>query len=349
MSRRFFLVFLIFPSVLFAQYTFQGNVDKNQWKGKVYLSIIDDYRKTSGVFQEQIIKIAVPNPSGVFTFKGNNLLANNRLYRIHVDACSDDEINENHFTGHCPNSKEIVFIANNTDALYLPLSNEDEMFCEVISKNEKANTIIKIDSVFEEMKYDFASYRSEANRKLNSKKWFSNLQEYGEKRDEPLAELYIYSFLSNRSNDLYTYYLKNLETNTYYDDLQKRLVAKYPETSYTKQYISEIASDKFLISPKQKTKLPSWVYFISALLLASIIYNIFLLKKVKKTKNTKKERENLLSSQEKKVLDLILKDKTNKEIADTIFVSLSTVKTHINNLYKKLEVSSRDEVKSKYK
>ena len=39
-------------------------------------------------------------------------------------------------------------------------------------------------------------------------------------------------------------------------------------------------------------------------------------------------------------------DKTNKEIGSELFISVSTVKTHINNLYKKLNVTSRDEVKN---
>jgi DNA-binding CsgD family transcriptional regulator len=41
-----------------------------------------------------------------------------------------------------------------------------------------------------------------------------------------------------------------------------------------------------------------------------------------------------------------LEDKSNKDIADTLFVSLSTVKTHVNNVYRKLNVQTRDEVKS---
>ncbi|HIN98295.1 MAG TPA: LuxR family transcriptional regulator, partial [Flavobacteriaceae bacterium] len=48
------------------------------------------------------------------------------------------------------------------------------------------------------------------------------------------------------------------------------------------------------------------------------------------------------------ILDLILDQKSNKEIATELFVSVSTVKTHINNIYKKLGVSSRDEVKALY-
>ncbi len=51
----------------------------------------------------------------------------------------------------------------------------------------------------------------------------------------------------------------------------------------------------------------------------------------------------MLSPREAEVMDLINKGLTNKEIADTLFISLSTVKTHINNIYKILEVKNRRE------
>jgi DNA-binding CsgD family transcriptional regulator len=57
-----------------------------------------------------------------------------------------------------------------------------------------------------------------------------------------------------------------------------------------------------------------------------------------------KEREdlkNLLSVREVEVLELITKGLSNKEIAEKLFISLSTVKTHINNIYKILEVKNR--------
>jgi DNA-binding CsgD family transcriptional regulator len=52
---------------------------------------------------------------------------------------------------------------------------------------------------------------------------------------------------------------------------------------------------------------------------------------------------NLLSEREKQVLDFIVLGKSNKEIADLLYIALSTVKTHINNIYKILEVQSRRE------
>lgn len=48
-----------------------------------------------------------------------------------------------------------------------------------------------------------------------------------------------------------------------------------------------------------------------------------------------------VSEREIEVLKLISEGKTNSSIADSLFISLSTVKTHINNLYSKLGVESR--------
>jgi DNA-binding CsgD family transcriptional regulator len=51
-----------------------------------------------------------------------------------------------------------------------------------------------------------------------------------------------------------------------------------------------------------------------------------------------------LSRKEHEVLNLILERKNNQEICDTLFISLSTLKSHINHIYKKLEVSRRQEI-----
>jgi len=48
-----------------------------------------------------------------------------------------------------------------------------------------------------------------------------------------------------------------------------------------------------------------------------------------------------LSEQELEVLALIATGKSNREIVRELFVSMSTVKTHINRLYRKLGARSR--------
>ena len=48
-----------------------------------------------------------------------------------------------------------------------------------------------------------------------------------------------------------------------------------------------------------------------------------------------------LTERETEVLRLLARGKANKQIARELFVTLSTVKTHVNNLYRKLGVRSR--------
>lgn len=56
----------------------------------------------------------------------------------------------------------------------------------------------------------------------------------------------------------------------------------------------------------------------------------------------------LLSNREKEIMQLVSAGLSNKEIAEKLFVSVSTVKTHINNIYKLMEVKNRREAIEKF-
>jgi two-component system response regulator DevR len=60
----------------------------------------------------------------------------------------------------------------------------------------------------------------------------------------------------------------------------------------------------------------------------------------------KDERLARLSPQEERILELVAKGKTNKEIGDELFVSEKTVKNHISHIFTKLEVNRRAEAAS---
>ena len=82
-----------------------------------------------------------------------------------------------------------------------------------------------------------------------------------------------------------------------------------------------------------------WFNVIFLVLCLGLVYLAFRLKKRRKIMPIPE-----LSKQEMTIRDLILKGKSNKEIANELFISLSTVKTHITNLYAKLNVASRKEL-----
>ena len=58
-------------------------------------------------------------------------------------------------------------------------------------------------------------------------------------------------------------------------------------------------------------------------------------------------KETGISQRELEVLQLMAAGKSNQEIADQLFVSLNTVKTHLKNLFEKLDVGRRTQAVDK--
>ncbi|MEJ5284918.1 MAG: response regulator transcription factor [Brevinematia bacterium] len=60
--------------------------------------------------------------------------------------------------------------------------------------------------------------------------------------------------------------------------------------------------------------------------------------------NLKKDYQ--LTDREMEILEMLIKRLTNKEISRQLFISIPTVKTHLANIYQKLDVRNRDELLS---
>ncbi len=65
--------------------------------------------------------------------------------------------------------------------------------------------------------------------------------------------------------------------------------------------------------------------------------------------NEKEQSQRNISKRELEVLELMAQGLANQEIADKLFVSLNTIKTHSSNLFSKLEVSRRTQAIQKAK
>lgn len=90
--------------------------------------------------------------------------------------------------------------------------------------------------------------------------------------------------------------------------------------------------------------------FAVAFVWARIEYSkvLFIMESLKTEKYEKagslQQKLDQLSFKEKAVLTLILSGKSNKEICSQLFIEHSTLKSHINHIYKKLDVKSRKEL-----
>lgn len=77
-------------------------------------------------------------------------------------------------------------------------------------------------------------------------------------------------------------------------------------------------------------------YILGILVLALFVYTVF--------RRRSAPMPVALSRQEQNIQKLIVEGKTNKEIANELYISISTVKTHITNIYQKLKVANRQEL-----
>ncbi len=345
-KRGLFFAFWV-PFLMQAQFVFKGQVSKPYANSQVYLSFVDDYRKTSRIYLDQIISKSSTDSLANFSFTGNHLPENNGIYRIHVDKCSDNGTT-NHFLRECPESLSLLFIANNHDTLTFPLTRQNQPFCSIVSTNITSEHLLEVEALKEEMIFDFLDGESTASKDLHFKKWFSTMQAFASETKEPLVEVYVYDFLSDRSNETHDFYLNDLPSNTYYQELLNRLQQQYPQQGFTKQYQNELRADLSLMEApeEEQDKSKSFLFYaLAAVILLSLAF-LFLKKWLwPKRKGT----FDMLTAQERKIAAAILEDKSNKEIANELFISLSTVKTHINSIYKKLNVTSRTEIKTNFR
>jgi len=75
---------------------------------------------------------------------------------------------------------------------------------------------------------------------------------------------------------------------------------------------------------------------------SKIIFNNFVsnVRKTKETEPLKDKDEDLLSSREKQILQMVVEGLSNQDIADKLFISIRTVESHKNHIMQKLGIKS---------
>ena len=110
MSRKLISILcILLSSKVFSQYRFKGQIADQATINTIYFSIIEDYRKLGRISMEQILKKTTTDSLGNFNYEGNNLINENRFYRIHLDECHETVLNSGHFFGSFEISKSILF------------------------------------------------------------------------------------------------------------------------------------------------------------------------------------------------------------------------------------------------
>lgn len=344
MYKILFLFFFIYQSV-FGYFEFKGVVNQPFYGGTAYLSIVEDCGKKDLFITEDILQDCLISPSGEFIFKGDFLSAENQIYKIHIDHCDQSVSNYKHLLNHCEFSSEVIFIANNSDNIYFPVNNLSQILCNVDqSTNPQSSSIIKLEELEESLLAKLQYAKNDFQRQNIYKSYFKELQKFSDRLNEPLAELYAYYMYASDNTLSADHYLKDLKKSSYYNTLLEKLESTYPNSKYTELYKHKLQRDQYPFIKNKQTVFKVLTYMLLVLLIIAL-YIIFRLKKrvgvVSKEKTI--DYKQVLTPQEQKVFEL-MKTHSNKEIAGELFVSVSTIKSHINNIYSKLSISSRKEI-----
>lgn len=343
-KQLLYYTLLFYCMQLNAQFKFSGEVNNQYQNATAYLTVVDEYQKSELFITEKIIQECQIDSLNQFVFFGNHLTSKNMLYKIYVDTCNDDVSNYKHLLDHCETSQSIVFIANNTDSIHFPLNDLSQLFCEIKNSSRQNTAVLELNQLQEQLLANLQSSKSDAQRTVIYKNCFQKLQEFSTTFNDPLVELYAFHLYANETSFSRPFYLKDLKHNTYYINLLSRISDAYPNSEYAKQLENDLNNDNYTLLKEKNASTSIYIYILSGVLVISILLNFLLFRRQKTKKNTVVNYKDILTPQEQNVFVLMHQKHSNKTIAEQLFISVSTVKTHINNIYSKLNISSRKDV-----
>lgn len=329
------IIFLFFISIysyflplsIIAQSTQEGVaikgtfvLDSTFWESKAYLSHIPTFNDMYTISKDMIIAEVVIDQDGSFEFPTNYFPEEERLYRIHfskkgapIASLIIGGPEENHF----------FVIASKTKGVSLQGYSDRFPFSKVAVLHSPATGWLKqVDLIASYV--DSTQYAgSELKREFIATGVYEKLRNLADTLSEPLPSLYALYRTDYRQHAL--------EYPEFYKDYLKKW--KKEESSYFTIFRKEI--------PIEKEISPFWIYLILGFFF--FLLGVYLSRwySQKNTKASKKLRA--LSVQERKIFDLIKSGYSNKEISEQHNIGVSTVKSHVSNIYSKLHIKSRKE------
>ncbi|MEM1220133.1 MAG: helix-turn-helix transcriptional regulator [Bacteroidota bacterium] len=333
------ILFWLLTSPAFSQYSISGYLDTPEKGKRVYLSLLR-YDEQMAISKDQNLFSTLTDSTGYFSFTGKLLPKEHKLYRIHANL---DESSQGFDIADVDELKNFHnFIFSNTDTIVFEPS-KNLWFTRSTNTNVADREWRDYLAFKKQLRKEFAGIKNNEAKIQSLSQLLSELKTYlVEANTHPLVKLM----------SLYTIQEEVLKNDfeqdaAYYFDLQNALSAYYSNQSYALQF-EELLSSLSIAGLQRKVGFyQKLVCSLAVLVLVLMIVIGLLVRKLRQTKKQPVEGPINLTKQEARIAKLILADKTNKEIASELFISLSTVKTHIRHLYAKYEVSNRQQLGEK--
>ncbi len=314
---------LLLCTISYGRHSVSGYINvktQNDQNQKVSLSRIDPSEQSDSN-NEQFIASTSIGEDGFFAFDQNLFKSQDHIYKIQLNPLSIKE--KKILSDKVKHFK--LFILSKKDTIHFYKGSEP--FVDYTTNNSAElewQKLRKFETKYENLTTDFdpKQYLMETKGYVKDSLQILLVKLIGIKRldDQNLLEKDV-----KKNPDYYLNLLKELKTS----DINPEFYI------YLENRLTSINQDL----TNQKYTLSLWGNGIALLIIIGLC--LFYLKS---------RRKNLkiitipLSKQEEVVKNLIASGKSNKEIANELFISLSTVKTHITNIYSKLNISNRKEL-----
>lgn len=319
------ICFFFCSSLIFGQTPVSGYVtleDQDVWKNKVYLSKIEQNENNSA-YSSITIASATIDKDGFFAFDQKLFDQEDQMYKVQLQPISLKE--KKKLSDKIKTYR--LFIASKKDTIFF---NKSIIPFGSYTTNNKADLewqrLKKFKTRFENLTTDFDPEQYLIETK-------------GYVKDS--LQILLVKLIGIKTLDDENLLDKDIKENPdYYFDLIQELKSSELDPA-TYLYLENKLTYLIQEQTNKKYHTSLWINGIAILIILALVSFIIISRKKRSSNQVP------LSKQEKIVKDLIVSGKSNKEIANELFVSISTVKTHITNIYGKLNISNRQELLSK--
>lgn len=305
---------------LSAQYLFEGVAPAAYHGEEVYLDILDEWDDFHTISDQMPVRREPVDSNGMFRVEGNGLPMGKGFYRLRFVARGTPPVFMNFGERHF-----IHFLAEGNDTLrFEGLSVADPGLVHAII-NEKA---LQLD---------------ELNKEQTHAESVRLLALVDERR-----RVLISNALPNTSTEVALFLLGNWPGDGPPVEKLTALETKLEKSALRPGYLLSLRERIGAVSVGQlrsRSKILSWLLGTSVV--ANIILLFFWWRGRRSKKSSFEEQGNkslstaMLTAKENEVLQLISAGRSNKEIAGELFISMATVKSHINSIYKKTGARNR--------
>lgn len=336
--RIFIVVWACFVyNICYADYNISGRVNiSEEWQPQIFLAAIDKLDDYYNAYPDLIVDAANINPDGTFKLQGSTLPPEKKFYRLYLMKEQNSEFDACFYGGDDHNFIHVI-LDNNMELIINSDASHISPFGNYKVSGDHDNMMMNSLARLVYPTFYFHQIKFPSELRFSQEKFNRDLTNFSDTCSSTLAAL---AAVINTDMDKYhksnsAYYSsfgnrldKELQGNNYKEDYERKLRYYYPQ----------IANESI------------WQELLILLLGGACLFlmwkNIRLRKKSDKSVQKGVEEPNpteQLTKKEKEILHLISEGKSNKEIASELFVELSTVKTHINKIYSKLNISQRKE------